>query len=219
METKLIVLNGKHAGQEIRIPGPKFYIGRAEDCQLRPRSDLISRHHCAIIVKDAYVAVRDFGSKNGTFVNEERVQGEQQLQSGDKLQIGQLAFEVKLEVTVGGQKKPKVRSVQEAAARTVESAAAAEEEELDVSSWLAEDGGGSSDTKTLDLDEGPLPGSEAAASDSAGETAEDEPTKKEEEESKGPKTVGVWEKSKNKPKAASSREAAEDALKNFFRRF
>ncbi len=73
MQVKLIVTQGKNAGQEVPVPGPKFFIGRAEDCDLRPQSDLISRHHCALLVEDGYVAVRDFGSKNGTFVNDQRV--------------------------------------------------------------------------------------------------------------------------------------------------
>ena len=33
---------------------------------------MISRHHCAIVVDQSYVAIRDFGSKNGTYVNNER---------------------------------------------------------------------------------------------------------------------------------------------------
>ena len=50
MEVKLVVTNGRHAGREIPIKGPKFFIGRAEDCHLRPGSDLVSRHHCVILV-------------------------------------------------------------------------------------------------------------------------------------------------------------------------
>ena len=73
MDLKLKVLEGKHAGQQIAVKATKFLIGRAEDCHLRPGSELISRHHCALMVEDGYIAVRDFGSNNGTFVNEERV--------------------------------------------------------------------------------------------------------------------------------------------------
>ena len=38
MEVKLVVANGKNVGQEIPVPGPKFLIGRADDCQLRPEA-------------------------------------------------------------------------------------------------------------------------------------------------------------------------------------
>ena len=80
MEVQLKVLIGKTAGQKIKVTGPKFFVGRSEDCDLRPRSDLISRHHCAFIVEDAFVALRNFGSKNGSLVNGERVVGERDCQ-------------------------------------------------------------------------------------------------------------------------------------------
>ena len=85
MSFNVKVLVGNSAGQVVNIPGPKFYIGRSEDCQLRPRSDLISRHHCAFIVEGEYFGIRDFGSKNGTYCNGQRVIGECELKDGDKL--------------------------------------------------------------------------------------------------------------------------------------
>jgi pSer/pThr/pTyr-binding forkhead associated (FHA) protein len=118
MDVKLKVIVGGSAGQEIAIPGPKFFIGRAEDCQLRPRSDLISRHHCALIIEENLVAVRDFGSKNGTHVNGERVAAERELKDGDILKVGPLEFEVSIKVSVTAKKRPKVTSVEEAATRT-----------------------------------------------------------------------------------------------------
>src|SRR6185295_4154930 len=96
MDLKLRVVEGKNAGQEISVPGSKFFIGRSEDCQLRPGSDLISRHHCVLLVEEGYVGVRDFGSKNGTYVNDERVVGERELKAGDRLSVGPLRFEVHL---------------------------------------------------------------------------------------------------------------------------
>jgi pSer/pThr/pTyr-binding forkhead associated (FHA) protein len=219
MDMKLIVLGGKNAGKKIRVTGPKFFIGRAEDCQLRPRSDLISRHHCAIMVEEGYVALRDFGSKNGTYVNGKKVAGEQELKSGDKLEVGQLAFEVSLEVVLGGHKKPKVRSVGEAAARTVDSAAG--EDDLDVAGWLQEEEEDKADTQTIDLEQlGQAVSTETQAADSAAETTQEGSSEEEgEEEEGGPKVVGVWAKSKKKITAASTREAAADVLKNFFRRY
>ena len=133
MEVKLIVIGGKHPGQVIPVPPPEFLIGRAEDCHLRPQSDMVSRRHCAILQEEGVVAVCDFGSKNGTFVNDQRVITRQELKPGDRLKVGPLEFEVQLSVSLSGKKKPKVHNVQEAAARLVETAAG---EELDVSNWL-----------------------------------------------------------------------------------
>ena len=94
MKVELKVLGGAHSGQRVPITLPQFMIGRAEDCHLKPRSELISRYHCAILVEDAYVAVRDLGSKNGVYVNGERIGVEQELHNGDRLAFGPLEFEV-----------------------------------------------------------------------------------------------------------------------------
>jgi predicted component of type VI protein secretion system len=138
MDLKLKVAQGKNAGQEIAIKGKKFLIGRAEDCHLRPGSELISRHHCAILVEEGYIAVRDFGSKNGTFLNDERVVGERELKPGDRLAIGHLHFEVHMTHGLGAKKQPPVADVKEAVARTANNAA---KDPLDVTQWLAGEAG------------------------------------------------------------------------------
>jgi predicted component of type VI protein secretion system len=134
MDVKLKVLEGKQAGQQIAITGKKFFIGRAEDCHLRPGSDLISRHHCVILVEEGYVGVRDFGSKNGTYVNDERVVGEREIKVGDQMRVGPLQFEICIAHGIGGKKRPPVADVKEAAARAAGSSASLD---IDVSEWLA----------------------------------------------------------------------------------
>jgi pSer/pThr/pTyr-binding forkhead associated (FHA) protein len=134
MELRLKVLEGKHAGREIRISGAKFLIGRSEECQLRPSSDSISRRHCELQIEDGRATVRDLGSRNGTLVNEERVDGAHVLKTGDLLTIGALRFEVNLTTDLAARKQPIVRNVKEAATRTHEAAAATVP---DVESWLA----------------------------------------------------------------------------------
>lgn len=140
MELKLKVLEGKHAGEELPVPGNKFFIGRAEDCQLRPGSDMISRHHCVLVIDEGYVAVRDLGSKNGTFVNGERIVGERLLHNADQLKVGPLAFEIVLSTGVGGKKKPAVTGgIKEAAERAASVTATAAD--IDVSGWLISEPG------------------------------------------------------------------------------
>lgn len=134
MDFKLKVLDGKNAGHLIAINVKRFLIGRAEDCQLRPGSELVSRHHCALLREDGYVGVRDFGSRNGTFVNDQRIAGEQELHAGDRLQVGPLRFEVLLDVAVGGKKRPPVADLKEAAVRTAET----KTDGVDVTQWLVD---------------------------------------------------------------------------------
>ena len=120
MKVELKVLGGSRSGQVIPITIPQFMIGRAEDCHLKPRSELISRYHCAILTESAYVAVRDLGSKNGVYVNGERIGVEQELKNGDRLAIGPLEFEVVVLATPKAERKPKVESISDVVARTVE---------------------------------------------------------------------------------------------------
>ena len=114
MPLKLIPLSGPRRGEEVNVTVPKFIIGRDRDCHLRSNSDVVSRHHCALIVEEDYVAVVDFSSKNGTYVNGARVVREQELHSGNLLSVGTLRFlvEVQLSVSSGSEGHPKRRSDQ-----------------------------------------------------------------------------------------------------------
>ena len=118
MQLKLRVTKGSSAGKEIPITKTRFMIGRGDDCQLRPHSDVISRNHCCIVVEGGRVYLDDMGSKNGSYVNEERVEGRAELRNGDELRIGPLHFVVVLETSVGGAKREPVADIHDAASRT-----------------------------------------------------------------------------------------------------
>jgi pSer/pThr/pTyr-binding forkhead associated (FHA) protein len=101
-------------------------------------------------VEDGILAIRDFGSKNGTLVNGERVAGERELKAGDKLTVGPLEFEVCILATTAAKKRPKVESVKEAAARTAEGS----DDKIDVSQWLTDkDKAGSTETRVINVNE------------------------------------------------------------------
>lgn len=136
MQVKLKVLHGSKAGREVKISVPEFIIGRGEGSHLRPRSDLISRHHCAIVVSESSVVVKDLNSRNGVIVNGERIDGEQQVKVGDHLKIGKLEFEIIIDHGLAGTKRPKVKDIKEAAARTA--AADRDNEAESITDWLEE---------------------------------------------------------------------------------
>ncbi len=118
MEVKLIVVGGKQAGTEIRIPTRRFVIGRGEECHLRPHSKSVSRKHCAIVVEEGVAAIEDFNSTNGTFVNGERVDKRRELKNKDRIAVHRWEFEVRLIASAGDKTDPNfpVQSAQKTAA-------------------------------------------------------------------------------------------------------
>jgi pSer/pThr/pTyr-binding forkhead associated (FHA) protein len=100
MKLSLVVLTpGKMEGKSIPIQVPQFIIGRDPQCNLRPASALISKRHCAVVVRKNRIFVRDFDSTNGTRVNDRAVKGEQELYNQDQLTVGPLTFRVMLEAS------------------------------------------------------------------------------------------------------------------------
>lgn len=228
MEVRLVVANGKFSGKSIRVTGSKFFIGRGEDCNLRPASDLVSRHHCVLIVDGEYLAVRDLGSKNGTFVNGQRVRAETPLKDGDHLIVGVLEFVVKTGAEAP-KVKPKVETVQEAVART----ASASSTEFDVDQWLSEEEVGpespaSAETRTIQVDTAKSADSAPPAPHTTPEKPVDEQTRKalanlfsDEENKEEPASSAKKEGDSGKfqkPQTADTRQAAANVLKSLFRR-
>lgn len=94
MIAKLIVASGKSAGRAIAIKRNKLLIGRAEECDVRPLSEEVSRRHCAITVGPAEVWVEDLGSRNGTFVNGTKIAERTKVADGDIVRVGSLELKV-----------------------------------------------------------------------------------------------------------------------------
>lgn len=235
MVVRLKVIHGPSAGKEIKIAKAPFVIGRQDDCHLRPKSDAISRRHCELVFSESQVIARDLGSKNGTYVNGDRIVGDRVLKLGDHLKVGPLEFEVLFDVGLSSEKRPKVAGVKDAAMRSGDSSFG----DADVSSWLDEPAvsGRSrppveSETRQFKLEEtdrlalsagsgAAAPQTPAAApADEAPKLAESSSTNMTMEELK--RKIESKEVGKLQPRAeattANSREAAADALKKFFNR-
>ena len=93
---ELQVVGGNCNGQRIRLDFHRFVVGAERDCNLRPTSPAVSRHHC-VFKKDEYsLRVRDLGSTDGTFVNGRRIFSEAILKPGDQVRIADVTFHVSL---------------------------------------------------------------------------------------------------------------------------
>ena len=77
-------------------PGTPRTIGRGPRADFVVDAALLSRVHCRLLATQTELTVEDLGSTNGTFVNGDRV-SESPLQSGDRLMIGRIEFEVLVE--------------------------------------------------------------------------------------------------------------------------
>ncbi len=70
-----------------RPAAPGTTIGRAE-CDVELNDPDVSRRHAVIRQIDDGLAIEDLGSKNGTFINERRIDGIVQLGEGDRVRFG-----------------------------------------------------------------------------------------------------------------------------------
>ena len=223
MQVRLKILQGSNTGKELKIPSPKCVIGRGDDCHLRPQSDAISRRHCVIITTENEVVVRDLNSRNGTFVNGDRVAEEAVLLHGDNLRVGPLEFEMIIEQLPGGKnKRPKVTDIKDAVARTAENNNINSTSDLgDVSQWLDEADSYDKqkrsfepETRQFRLDETAMPAEGEKTATATSETKPLPPDSKKEKDKKAPGKLPPRPNTQMK----DSREAAADMLKKFFNR-
>jgi len=81
-------------GRTHELKVDKTTIGRVEDNTFQIAEPSVSSHHCEIWLKGSDVVVKDLGSTNGTFINNEKV-SETVLKPGQILRLGQI--EMRLE--------------------------------------------------------------------------------------------------------------------------
>lgn len=103
LNVTLIVVGGDVKTPEVKLRLPST-VGRGRDCSIMLRHPLVSRQHCEIYESSGALMVRDLGSLNGTFVNNQRIEGDAPLQPGQLLTIGTVTFRAIYEdAVVGGQ--------------------------------------------------------------------------------------------------------------------
>jgi pSer/pThr/pTyr-binding forkhead associated (FHA) protein len=78
----------KIGARTLKLPEGTLDVGRMADCWLTLDDDLISRYHARFHVSPERVEIEDLGSRNGTYVNGERLDGKVTLQQADKVRIG-----------------------------------------------------------------------------------------------------------------------------------
>ena len=82
----------EYQGRTFELRPGDVSVGRSSSCHLVLDDGLVSRRHAQFVVTEDSLAVEDFGSANGVFVNGQRIAGTRTLKAGDQLQIGKQQF-------------------------------------------------------------------------------------------------------------------------------
>ena len=70
------------------ISGDRILIGRNPDCTLVVNENSVSRQHAELVKEDGKVLLKDLGSANGTFLNEQKVVESVEVKRGDRVRVG-----------------------------------------------------------------------------------------------------------------------------------
>lgn len=76
--------------REVALHSGENLLGRVEDGVVWLDSPTVSRRHARILIDGNSATLEDLGSKNGTFVREERIAGPVLLSDGDALRLGRV---------------------------------------------------------------------------------------------------------------------------------
>lgn len=96
MNAKLVVVGGEVKTAEIKLRLP-CTIGRGRGCTIMLPQALVSRQHCELFEAGGQMMVRDLGSLNGTFVNNQKIADTSPIRSEELLTIGTVTFRVMYE--------------------------------------------------------------------------------------------------------------------------
>src|SRR6266567_9574918 len=90
-EACLVVIYGSELGKKYNLNSSSLVIGRSSKCDIQIDQESISRNHSKIVNTGKSILVRDLGSTNGTYVNDEPVD-EYVMRDGDLIKIGRTIF-------------------------------------------------------------------------------------------------------------------------------
>lgn len=96
MDVNLVMFTPKGKRKDFPLSKSTTVIGRGQKCDLRVPVLSVSRRHCELTFGDDALNIRDLGSSNGTYVDNERI-SEGELEAGDRLVVGPVVFTVQID--------------------------------------------------------------------------------------------------------------------------
>ena len=97
MDVNLVLFKNDGSQKSFPLPSSLAVIGRRHDCDLCIPLMRVSRRHCQLDQNNETLKLRDLGSRNGTYLNGELIDGETTVRAGDYLQVGPLVFQLQID--------------------------------------------------------------------------------------------------------------------------
>ena len=91
-DAALVVIYGLDLGRKFDLTQPQTVIGRSSKADIQVDQESISRNHAQLTSGKKNVVIKDMGSTNGTYVNDEQIEGDHTLRNGDLVKIGRTIF-------------------------------------------------------------------------------------------------------------------------------
>jgi pSer/pThr/pTyr-binding forkhead associated (FHA) protein len=98
----LELVEGNDLGRTFRL-GAEATAGRDPSGPIALTDDQISRRHASFTVNGDEVMIEDLGSRNGTYVNGQVLQGARRLVPGDRIRMGLTVLQLRSEAQVAAQ--------------------------------------------------------------------------------------------------------------------
>jgi DNA-binding winged helix-turn-helix (wHTH) protein len=86
----------KWANGRVTLDDGAHVLGRDPDVEILLNSSGVSRRHALITISAGRATIEDLGSKNGTFVGDQRVDGSRSLGDGDIIGVGSVKLTLKV---------------------------------------------------------------------------------------------------------------------------
>ena len=96
MDINLVLIKKEGPHKVFALPGGVTLIGRRSNCDLHVPITSVSRRHCQLNQHQGVLKIRDLGSRNGTYLNSNRVE-EAEVKAGDYIRVGPLTFALQID--------------------------------------------------------------------------------------------------------------------------
>ena len=82
-DAALVVIHGLDLGRKYELVKEQTVVGRSSKADIQVDQEAISRTHAKFTINAGRVSLKDLGSTNGTYVNDEMITTDMQLRNGD----------------------------------------------------------------------------------------------------------------------------------------